>query len=164
MAGGRTDRLLLISAALLLALVGARLAWNTGADEPLPPFDLRLVTSLSIAGPNGEVRIERHEEGWVVGGVAADRERVEALLQAWCPGFVLAGGWSPSEAELSELGLEAGAPHLLIDGAAEPFVDLLVGQKLDGGRCVRPRPDGSRAWRVLAPCHRGLAPASWTAP
>ncbi len=164
MGGGRTDRLLLVSAVLLLAAVGTRLAWDASGDDPLPPFDLRLVTSLSISGSEGAVRIERGEAGWVVGGVAADAQRVDALLQAWCPGFELAGGWRPSEAEISELGLNEGAPRLRIDGAAGPFVDLLVGQRLEGGRCVLARPDASRAWRVLAPCHRGLAPESWTAP
>lgn len=167
MALDRTNRLLLTSAALLLAAVVAKLAINGGlgvADDTLPAFDLRTVASLSIEGPLGHLRLHRQHGVWRLhSGEPADHRRVDALLLAWSPGWELGGGWAPEQPELAGLGLGADeVVSLQIDGEAGPIVRILIGQDLDGGRCVLARPDRSAAWRVVAPCHAQLPePGRW---
>lgn len=149
----RTDRLLFLSSGLLLAAVGLRLGWAalSGGAEALPPFDPRRVTAVSVDGPGWSLEVSRSGAGWAQGdGGEVETAPLDRLVEAWSPGYELGAAVEVPAGELD------GARRLRITAAEGPLVDLLIGRELSGGRCTLARPDGSAAWRAVAPCGAGL--------
>lgn len=149
----RTNQLLGCTVLILLAFVAVRGFQGFRPAEALwsvPPIPPASVQAIAVSSPEGQLRIERSEQGWAIVSPEqgpADTEAVEALLAAWSSGFapdkVLFH--RASDMQLAEFGLDpAERSGLSLERAEAPSLQLELGRSMPGGHRLL-RPVGSSA-------------------